>query len=285
MRTIWGLGTCADAAERFVLRLAPGGEAAAQSRGLAQQAHRPWPMPRRRWLQGQTWRDLLFAHWPVPPEVLRGVVPPALPIDIWEGEAWIAVAPFEVTGWRLRGTLPVPLLSHFAETNVRTYTTVDGRPGVYFLSLDAASALAVAGARATYRLPYFRARMAIERSGGQVRYRSARVGAAASLRIVYQPAGAVFQARPGTLEHFLIERYCLYTVDGERVRRTDIHHPPWDLQAAQAEFAVNTMTTAAGVALPSREPLLHYARRQDVVIWSPRAASTAAWPFPRPGRC
>src|SRR5512133_2734760 len=214
MRIIWGLGTCADAAERAVLRLAPGAAAPAQSRGLSQQAHRPWPMPGRRWLQGQTWRDLLFAHWPVPSEALRGVVPPALPIDSWEGEAWIAVAPFEVTGMRLRGTLPVPLLSHFAETNVRTYTTVDGRPGVYFLSLDAASALAVAGARATYRLPYFRSRMAIERSAGEVRYRSARVRAAASLRARYRPTGAAFQARPGTLEHFLIHRCCRSTVDG-----------------------------------------------------------------------
>jgi uncharacterized protein YqjF (DUF2071 family) len=255
-----------------VVRLAPGGEAAAQSRGLDQRAHRPWPVPERRWLQGQTWRDLLFAHWPVPSEVLRSVVPPALTIDTWEGEAWIAVVPFEITGLRLRGTLPAPVLSRFAEANVRTYTTVDGRPGIYFLSLDAASAVAVAAARASYRLPYFRARMAIERSGGEIRYRSMRVRGTASLRALYRPMGTVFQARPGTLEHFLIERYCLYTVPGGRVRRTDIHHPPWDLQPAQAQLAENTMTLAAGVSLPAREPLLHYARRQDVVIWPPTSA-------------
>jgi uncharacterized protein YqjF (DUF2071 family) len=229
-------------------------------------------VPARRWLQGQTWRDLLFAHWPVPSEVLRRVVPPALPIDTWEGDAWIAVTPFAVTGLRLRGTLPPPVLSQFAETNVRTYTTVDGRPGIYFLSLDAASTLAVIGARATYRLPYFRARMAIERLGGEIRYRSARVGATALLRARYRPTGAVFQARPGTLEHFLIERYCLYTVHGDRVRRADIHHPPWDLRTADAEFAENTMAAAAGVQLGARGPLLHYAQRQDVVIWPPASA-------------
>ena len=226
-------------------------------------------MPDRPWLQGQTWRDLLFAHWPVPVHVLRRVVPPALAIDTWEGEAWIAVAPFEVTGLRLRGTLPAPVLSRFAETNVRTYTTVDGRPGVYFLSLDAASAVAVMAARASYRLPYFRARMAIERSGEEIGYRSLRAGARASLRARYRPTGPVFQVRSGTLEHFLIERYCLYTVDDGRVRRADIHHPPWDLQSAQAQFDENTMTVAAGVPLPAREPLLHYAKRQDVVVWSP----------------
>ena len=275
MPIIWGLGTCADAAERAVVRLAPGGEAAAQSRGLEQQAHRAWPVPERRWLQGQTWRDLLFAHWAVPAEVLRRVVPPALPIDTWEGEAWIAVAPFEVTGLRLRGTPPPPLLSRFAETNVRTYATLDGRPGVYFLSLDAASAVAVRAARTIYRLPYFHARMAIERSGAGIGYRSMRVGGGASLRARYRPTGPVFQARPGTREHFLIERYCLYTVAAGRVRRTDIHHPPWDLQPAEAHLAENTMTVAAGVALPGGAPLLHYAARQDVVVWSPAPVPAA----------
>lgn len=212
---------------------------------------------------------MLFAHWPVAPEVLRSVVPPALTIDTWEGAAWIAVVPFEITGLRLRGTWPAPVLSRFAEANVRTYTTVHGRPGIYFLSLDAASAVAVAAARASYRLPYFRARMAIERSRGEIRYRSMRVGGTASLRALYRPRGTVFHARPGTLEHFLVERYCLYTVHGGRVRRADIHHPRWELQAARAELAENTMTVAAGVSLPTREPLLHYARRQDVVIWPP----------------
>jgi uncharacterized protein YqjF (DUF2071 family) len=91
----------------------------------------------------------------------------------------------------------------------------------------------------------------------------------AALRVRYRPTGRAFQARPGTLEHFLIERYCLYTVDGGRVRRADIHHPPWDLQPAEAQFAENTMTVAAGVALPARAPLLHYAMRQDVVVWAP----------------
>jgi uncharacterized protein YqjF (DUF2071 family) len=233
-------------------------------------------VPARRWLQGQTWRDLLFAHWPVPSEVLRGVVPPALPIDTWEGDGWIAVTPFAVTGLRLRGTLPPPVLSQFPETNVRTYTTVDGRPGIYFFSLDAANALAVAAARATYRLPYFRARMAVERSGGEIRYRSTRVGSTALLRARYRPTGAVFRARPGTLEHFLIERYCLYTADGEHVRRADIHHPPWDLQAAEGELAENTMAAAAGISLGAREPLLHYAQRQDVVIWPPASVRPAA---------
>jgi uncharacterized protein YqjF (DUF2071 family) len=263
------LRSAIDVAEAAVVTLASGSDAAAQARGLRERDHRPWPMPGRPWLQGQTWRDLLFAHWPLAPERLRAVVPDALPIDTFEGQAWIAITPFEVTGLRLRGTFPVPVLSRFAETNLRTYTTVDDRPGIYFFSLDAASALAVAAARATYRLPYFHARMSIERAGGEVRYTTTRDGGGASLRVDYQPVDPPFRARPGTLAHFLIERYCLYTVDGSRVRRAEIHHPPWTLRSARADIAENTMAAPTGLELPATPPLLHYAARQDVVIWPP----------------
>jgi uncharacterized protein len=258
------------ASEAAVVALAGGSEPGAQARALYHRGHRPWPVPDRPWLQAQTWRNLLFAHWPLPPERLRHLVPAALPIDTFQGEAWIAVTPFEVTGLRLRGTPPMPVLSRFLETNVRTYTTVDGRPGIFFFSLDAASALAVVGARTTYHLPYFHARMAISRAGPEVRYASTRDDGVASLRVTYRPTDAPFHAGAGTLEHFLTERYCLYTVDRESIRRAEIHHPPWSLQQAHADFEQNTMTAPAGIALPAREPVLHYAARQDVVIWSPR---------------
>jgi uncharacterized protein len=246
-----------------------GSPARAHSQVLREQAHRPWPVPDGPWLQGQTWCDLLFAHWAVPEDELRAAVPDVLPIDTFNGQAWIGVTPFEVAGLRLRGMPPPPALSRFAETNVRTYATLDGRPGIYFFSLDAASWAAVAAARASYRLPYFRARMAIERSSEGISYRSARIEGGARLRLHYRPTGETFNAEPGTLEHFLTERYCLYTVVGGSVRRAEIHHPPWPLQAAQATIDENTMTEPAGIRLPEREPLLHYAARQDVVIWPP----------------
>jgi uncharacterized protein YqjF (DUF2071 family) len=264
------LETASSPSEAAVAKLARAGSPArAQANALRERAHRPWPVPDRPWLQGQTWCDLLFAHWPVPESELRSVVPDVLPIDTFEGQAWIAVTPFEVTGLRVRGTPPPPVLSRFAETNVRTYATLDGRPGIYFLSLDAASWLAVVAARTSYRLPYFRARMDIERSGDQICYRSARVGGDARLRLRYRAVGEAFTAAPGTLEHFLTERYCLYTVVDGTVRRAEIHHPPWPLQPAQATIEENTMTEPAGIRLPARTPLLHYAARQDVVIWAP----------------
>jgi uncharacterized protein YqjF (DUF2071 family) len=259
----------ARAGETVIARLAPRSEAAAQVSGLRETAHRPWPVAGRPWLQGQTWLDLLFAHWSLPVEALRPAVPPELPLDTFDGRAWLGITPFELGGLRLRGTPPVPGRSRFPETNVRTYTTVDAKPGIYFLSLDADSSLAVAGARLMFRLPYFRARMSIERVGGEVVYRSRRTGPDASLHVRFRPCGPVFHARPGTLEHFLTERYCLYTLDGRRhLHRAQIHHPPWLLQEAHADFELNTMTAPYGIDLPAEGPLCHFSARQDVVVWA-----------------
>ena len=235
-------------------------------------AHRPWPLPERSWLMAQTWTDLLFAHWSVEPEILRRVVPEQLPIDTFDGRAYVGVTPFGVRNLRLRPTLPVPFLSTFAEINVRTYVTIDGRPGIYFFSLDADSPLAVATARRAYRLPYFRARMSIRRDADDIEFTSRRIGheapARADFRARYRPTGDTFRARSGSLEHWLTERYCLYTFDDRRrVLRADIHHPPWPLQHAAADIDVNTMTAEIDLDLAGA-PLLHYAHRQDVVFWT-----------------
>jgi uncharacterized protein len=232
--------------------------------------HRPWPMPRRRWLLGQSWERLLFAHWRVDPEALARVMPPNLEPDVFDGSAWIGVTPFMIKGFRIHGTPPVPPVSNFPELNVRTYTTVGGRPGIWFLSLDTSNPLAVWGARRLYRLPYHRAAQSAEARGEGLRFESSRRGddaTPASLEIEYEPTGPVFNAAPGSLDWFLAERYCLYTVDEElRVYRGEIHHPPWPLQPARAEIAVNTMTAPLGIDLQG-DPLLHFAALQDVVIW------------------
>ena len=144
---------------------------------------------------------------------------------------------------------------------MRTYVTDEGRPGIWFFSLDADSPWAVAAARLVYRLPYHRASIAFARRGGWVDYASTRDGAL--LDLSYRPAGPVTPPEPGTLEHFLTERYCLYTEHDERLHRADIHHLPWQLQAAEAELRANTMSP---VPLDG-EPLLHFSGRQDVVIW------------------
>ena len=236
-------------------------------------AHRPWPVPAGPWVMAQTWHDLLFAHWQVKAAPLRPLVPAPLQIDTFEGRAWLAVVPFRMTGVRLRGTPSLPWLSAFPELNVRTYVTCGGKPGVWFFSLDAANSLAVAIARAWFHLPYFRARMSCAEHEGWIHYASERThgrAPAALLEGRYRPVGDVFSPQPGTLEHFLTERYCLYSTNARaQIIRGEIHHPPWPLQPAEAEFARNSMTQSLGIAL-TPHPLLHFARRQDVLVWPPR---------------
>ncbi len=237
-------------------------------------------MPRGPWIMAQTWHDLLFAHWPLPPETLRHAIPPALGLDTFDGRAWVGVIPFRMTGVRPRGLPSFPGISAFPELNVRTYVTAGGKPGVFFFSLDAASRFAVELARCWYRLPYCHARMAVTPEGEAMRYASRRLdrrGAPAELRARYGPVGPLFRATAGSLEHFLTERYCLYTTGrGGDLRRAEIHHAPWPLQPAEASFEVNTMTVGLGIALPPGPPVLQFARRLDVVVWPLRGVGDGA---------
>ena len=265
------LRTAAGAGELLLRPAAVVSRSQGQGAVLRETAHRPWPLPREPWLMAQTWQDLLFAHWPVPPERLRPLLPDAIPLDVREGSAWIGVTPFRVSAFRLRGMPHLPGISAFPELNVRTYTTIDGKPGIWFMSLDAGSALAVVGARRIYRLPYFRARMECSERAGWIEYGSRRVssdGEPAELAARYRPTGPAAQPPPGSLEHWLTERYCLYTLDEHgHVLRADIHHPPWPLQVAEASFEHNAMATPYGLDLDPPPALLHFARRQDVLVW------------------
>lgn len=235
--------------------------------------HRPWPLPAGPWTMTQRWCDLLFAHWPIPAEAMRAFVPPTLCLDTFDGEAWIGVVPFHMRNVRPRGLPAVPWLSHFAELNVRTYVTAaDGsKPGVWFFSLDAANPVAVMLARRFFMLPYFNAAMDVKTVGDALYYTSRRThqGAApANFMARYRPTGPVYHAAPGTLEHWLTERYALYATDTRgRPFIGEIHHLPWPLQSAMAEFEINDVTGAAGLGLPDVVPLLHFARRLDVLIW------------------
>lgn len=240
-------------------------------------AHRPWPRPDRPWTMAQRWHDLLFLHWPIQPNVLAPFLPPGLPLDTFDGAAWLGVVPFRMSGIRLRRLPPVPFTSAFPELNVRTYVTLGDKPGVWFFSLDAHNALAVAVARRWFSLPYFRARMACRADGeGGVVYESERThkGARPAVwRGRYRPTGPVALAEPGTLEHWLTERYCLYALkkDG-RFFRGEIHHDPWPLQPAEFEVETDTMTPIPRPQTPAL--LAHFARDLSVRVWSPEPTKT-----------
>lgn len=240
---------------------------------LEQTEHRPWPLPARRWALRMTWHDLLFAHWPVSATELRPLIPSALELDTFDGTAWVGVIPFRMSGVTPQWIPPLPWLSAFPELNVRTYVQAEGKPGVWFFSLDAANLVAVGVARAWYHLPYFRARMrCASLASGGVQYESVRTHAgapAADFQAEYRPVAPAARTVPGTLDYFLTERYCLYAADAHgHVFRGDIHHAPWPLQRAEASIEHNTMAAAHGITLPVQAPVLHFARELDVVAWA-----------------
>jgi uncharacterized protein YqjF (DUF2071 family) len=235
-------------------------------------AGRPWVMRMR-------WTDLLFAHWPVDPEPLRQRLPNGLELDLYDGQAWLGIVPFRMSDVAPRGLPAMPVLSVFPEVNVRTYVRHGERNGVWFLSLDAASRLTVAGARLAFHLPYFLADMSIESRGDGVAYRSERRGqgeATALLEMTYGPTGPVRYAEPGSFEAWSTDRLRLFAADADgRILRTEIRHARWPLQSAEASFSVETLSTAAGIELPSVAPHLAFARRLDVRGWWPKRVDAA----------
>ena len=219
-----------------------------------------------------SWSDLLFAHWSLPAELLRPLLPRGLELDLYDGRAWLSMVPFRMAHVGPRGLSDLPWISAFPELNLRTYAVADGRPGVWFFSLDAANPAVVALARAAFHLPYFRARMSLRRDGEAIDYASERTHAdapTARFEGRYSPVGETFQAAPGSLNHWLTERYCLYAATPSKLYRGEIHHPPWTLQRAELAVGTNTVAAAAGLTLPAEAPLLHFSRQQDVLAWRP----------------
>ena len=259
--------------------------------------HRPWPLPAGRWSWRQSWRDLLFAHWPVAAAAVRPLVPAGLTVDEYDGTSWLGIVPFRMAGVMRRPLPDLPWISAFPELNVRVYVSAGGKPGVWFLSLDATNPLAVTAARLLFHLPYYRAAIRIVPDGEGVSYDCVRRGGAgeqgrggagekgrkgegenssfvirhSSFSAHYRPTSPVYAAAPGTLEHFLTERYCLYAQSaGGSLWRTEVHHWPWPLQRAEATIGDNTISAAGGLPVSGPPPLLHFARRIDVAVWSPQ---------------
>ena len=204
----------------------------------------------------------------MPAAALRALVPEPLAIDTFEGDAFVGIVPFTMRGVRPRWAPAVPGVSSFHETNLRTYVHRDGRdPGVWFFSLDAARRLAVWIARTFWHLPYHHARMTLQ-AGDTVRYASRRRSDGAMFRGTARPVGAPRTAVPGTLEHFLVERYVLYAQrrDGG-LRRGHVHHPPYPLQDAELSDWDESLLAAAGIERPADPPCVHFAAGVDVEVF------------------
>lgn len=231
----------------------------------------PTLRPAERPVMYQRWRTLLFLHWEVPAEALARLLPPGLTLDTFEGRAFVGLVPFTMQGVRPALLPPFPPLSNFHETNVRTYVHREGKePGVWFFSLDAANRLAVKLARAWFRLPYHFDTMALKREGPWISYRSERhwpapVPARCAVRCAPGAEGGA--STPGTLQHFLVERYFLYTVHGGALWRGQVHHAPYAVRGAQVEGLDETLLAAAGIARPPGAPLALFSEGVDVDVF------------------
>lgn len=231
---------------------------------------------RQPWVMRMRWVDLLFAHWPIDAAALRPLLPVDLEVDTFDGRAYLGIVPFRMEDVAPRGLPEPPLIGRFPEVNVRTYVRRHGRPGVWFLSLDATSRVMVEGARRTFHLPYLFAEISVTRDGQTIDYRSRRIdtrGRPARLDIRYRPTGPVEPAVPDSLEAWLTDRMCLFAMDRRgRITRTEIRHLPWPLQPAEAEIRIESMAAAHGLKLPDVQPHLRFAARLDVVAWRPLPA-------------
>jgi hypothetical protein len=200
-----------------------------------------------------------------------------LTVDTFEGKAYIGLVPFTLTGVRPIGTPPLPWISSFHEINVRTYVHMKGRdPGVWFFSLDASSMIAVTAARAAYKLAYYNAGIDFTESKGALpvidfhsKRDDARGPMPAHAHIRYQAVeGPAAPASPGTLEHFLVERYILYSEDEQRrLHRARVHHQPYPVQRAEVLELDETLIWAAGLKRHDALGLRHYAREVNVKVY------------------
>lgn len=233
---------------------------------------RTWPVPKRSYAMRMNWHDLLFAHWPFEPHEIQTLLPPNVTVETFDKKAWLAVVPFRMTDVAPRHIPAIPGLSAFPELNIRTYVTFEGKPGVWFFSLDATNPIAVRVARLAFHLPYMDARMSIVKTRGWYEYSSQRSrkrdDAPTDFVGRYRPTSDKFFAEPGTLEHWLTARYCLYTADRKgRILRGEIDHPPWPLQKAELEVTENTMLDWLNLEAEG-QPHLLFSQCVEVRAWT-----------------
>ncbi|MFC6602234.1 YqjF family protein [Ectobacillus funiculus] len=235
-------------------------------------AHRSWPLPSKYWIMRQTWRNLLFLHWPIPLEKLRPHIPSPLQIDTFNGSAWLGVILFVLEGIYPRGISAVSLTPKFPEINVRTYVKYEGKPGIYFMSIDVENWASLKIAKRWYRLPYHSAQISFQKEGQTFHFHSTRKGNAntpISFKGKYAPVSEIYFPKKGTVDHWLTERYCLYSSnDGVNIYCGEIHHRPWPLQKAAIEIVRNTLFTAFHFDLSEVKPIAHFSTGVDSLMWN-----------------
>jgi uncharacterized protein YqjF (DUF2071 family) len=239
---------------------------------LNETTHRPFSLPEKKWIMRQSWRNLLFTHWPISPEVLRPYIPSQLQIDTFNDRAWIGVVVFVMEGIYHRYLPTISLTPTFSEINVRTYVRYNGKPGIYFLSLDVNDLASYTIAKRWYHLPYSLASISYQQEGPTFHVKSirkAKTNIPIEFKGSYSPNQDVFYAKKETLEHWFIERYCLYSNDNRgNMYCGDIHHRPWPLQTVNTKISMNTLFSMFSFNVSEENSLSSYSRGVDTLIWN-----------------
>lgn len=234
--------------------------------------HRPWPFPSKKWIMRQTWSNLLFVHWPISSETLRPYIPPSLQIDTFDRHAWLGIVSFVMEGIYPRGMSSISPSPKFSEVNVRTYVQCNGKPGVYFMSLDVNDWLSYTIAKRWLRLPYHPAEISIQQEGQTFDCQSIRKGKTnppITFKGKYAPLSEVYFPKEGTLDHWLTERYCFFSTNNRgNIYCGEIHHCPWPLQHAESEICMNTLFSPFNVDLTKTKPISHFSKGVDSLIWN-----------------
>ena len=249
---------------------------------LNETKHRPIPFPKGPWLLTQVWNDMLFLHYQYDPSLIRPYVPIDFELDLFEDKAWVSIIPFKVTKMRPRGLPHIPFLHTYLELNVRTYVKYKGIPGIYFFSLDADKSLAVMGAQVGLGLPYKKAQMTFLQEDDQFYFRSKRNGAGSNYQfdVHYERQKILYEPLPDSLDYWLLERYCMYSILGDLVIRGDIHHDQWKVGMVHAEETVNTMLSSLqDGALHYSSSHMHYSRRKRFLFYPPKVVGKLSNPL------
>ena len=238
---------------------------------IKKQDHRSWHVPSKNWIMRQTWKNVLFAHWPILPERLRSSIPSSLDIDTYQQMAWLGVVIFEIEGIYFRGLPPISVVFSFPEVNLRTYVQHKGKPGVFFLSLDVGNWASLAISKRWYHLPYCKAKISYRKETPF----TVKVCVTEIVKLPLHSKGVLqtdlrsYFPEEGTIDHWLTERYCLYSVDRKgNIYCGDIHHKPWSLQKAQAVLSNNTLPAPFGINISVDEPILHFSKGLDALFWN-----------------
>ena len=232
--------------------------------------HTSFQMPKRSFALNQEWRHLSFLHWIIDEKYILPYIPEGLELDTFNNDAYISAIPFLMKDIRPRFLPSLNFISTFPEFNLRTYVKHRDKSGVFFLTLDAQSKITCLFAPYAYGLPYRYALGNVKTMHNTYLWRRKRLSDSAEIRGYCKPVGKCMTASKGSLEEFLFERYCLFTLINNKLCIGYVAHKPWVYQKGEAELKINSFTGVYNLGIKNllKPDLVHISDGLKVKSWS-----------------